>query len=135
MTEELISRLSRLHDLDVIARTSVIQYKGKSNSISEIGRELNVSNVLEGSARVVGDKVRITVQLIDVATQGHLWSQDYDRELKDILATQADISERVASALHIEMKTRDGEQSKSLVGDTEAYQLFLRPFPWESRYF
>ena len=131
MTEELISRLSRLRDLDVIARTSVIQYKGKSKSISEIGRELNVSNVLEGSARVVGDKVRITVQLIDVATQGHLWSQDYDRELKDILATQADISERVATALHVEMKTADGEQSKSPVSDTEAYQLFLKGrFQW-----
>ena len=126
MTEELISRLSRLRDLDVIARTSVIQYKGKSKSISEIGRELGVSNVLEGSARVAGDKVRITVQLIDVATQGHLWSQDYDRDLKDVLATQAEISDRVATALHVEMKTATGEEAKSSDGDTEAYQLFLR---------
>ena len=126
MTEELISRLSRLHALDVIARTSVIQYKGKSKSISEIGRELGVSNVLEGSARIAGDKVRITVQLIDVATQVHLWSQDYDRELKDILATQSDISERVATALNVEMKTGTAAQSKSSEGDTQAYQLFLK---------
>jgi adenylate cyclase len=126
MTEELISRLSRLQNLDVIARTSVTQYKGKSKSVSEIGRELGVSNVLEGSVRMAGDKVRITVQLIDVATQGHLWTQDYDRELKDVLATQADISERVATALHVEMSTADGEPSKSIAGDTEAYQLFLK---------
>ena len=101
MTEELISKLSRVGGLDVIARTSVMQYKTTQKSIADIGRELNVGAVLEGSVRKAGDKVRITVQLIDVATQGHLWSEDFDRNLKDILATQSEIAERVAGAMHI----------------------------------
>ena len=99
MTEELISGLSRLGGMDVIARTSVMQYKGTKKSIAEIGRELNVSTVLEGSVRKAGDKVRITVQLIDVPSQGHLWSEDYDRDVKDIFTTQSDISEQIAEAL------------------------------------
>ena len=79
MTEELISKLSRLHDLTVIARTSIMQYKETGKSIAEIGRELRVGTILEGSVRKAGDRLRITAQLVDVASQAHLWSQDYDR--------------------------------------------------------
>src|SRR5262249_882386 len=92
MTEELISRLSRVSGLDIIARTSIMQYKGKTKSIAEIGRDLNVNTILEGSVRKVGERIRITIQLIDVASQAHLWSEDYDRELEDVLATQSEIS-------------------------------------------
>ena len=79
MTEELISKLSRLHDLTVIARTSVMQYKATGKGIAEIGRELQVGTILEGSVRKAGARLRITAQLIDVASQAHLWSEDYDR--------------------------------------------------------
>jgi adenylate cyclase len=78
MTEELISRLSKIPQLNVIARTSVMQYKGKHKSVSDIGRELNVGSVLEGSVRKAGNKVRITVQLIDANNQSHIWTQDYE---------------------------------------------------------
>jgi adenylate cyclase len=127
MTEELISRLSRVAGLDVIARTSVMQYKGKKKSITDIGRELNVNNILEGSVRKAGDKVRITVQLIDVANQGHLWSADYDHDLKDILATQSDISEKVAKALHVKLVVAGTDSGQGHSGSNpKTYALYLK---------
>jgi TolB-like protein/class 3 adenylate cyclase/Tfp pilus assembly protein PilF len=124
MTEELISRLSRVRGLDVIARTSVMQYKTTQKSIADIGRELNVGAVLEGSVRKAGDKVRITVQLIDVATQGHMWSEDFDRNLKDIFATQSEIAERVASAMHVKLAhSTNADQART---DPETYELYLK---------
>jgi TolB-like protein/DNA-binding SARP family transcriptional activator/Flp pilus assembly protein TadD len=110
MTEELISRLSRLHALRVIARTSVTPYKGNDKGIAEIGRELNVGTVLEGSVRKIGDQVRIAVQLIDPESQEHLWSEVYDAELADVLAVQREIAERVAEALQLEMRAREQHQ-------------------------
>ena len=101
MTEELISKLSRLRDLTVIARTSVMQYKGTGKGIAEIGRELQVGTILEGSVRKAGDRLRITAQLVDVASQGHLWSQDYDRTLDDVFAIQSAVAESVADALEV----------------------------------
>ena len=99
MTEELISKLSRLHDLTVIARTSVTQYKGAAKGIAEIGRELQAGTILEGSVRKAGERLRITAQLVDVASQGHLWSEDYDRTLDDVFAIQSDVAQSVAAAL------------------------------------
>ena len=104
MTEELISKLSRLHDLTVIARTSIMQYKETGKSIAEIGRELRVGTILEGSVRKAGDRLRITAQLVDVASQGHLWSEDYDRTLDDVFAIQSDVAQHVAQALQITLK-------------------------------
>jgi adenylate cyclase len=127
MTEELISRLSRIGGLDVIARTSVMQYKGKHRSITDIGRELNVDNILEGSVRKAGEKVRITVQLVDVASQGHQWSADYDHDLKDILATQRDISEKVAKALHVKLTGAGPEAGQGQGGSNpKTYALYLK---------
>ena len=99
MTEELISRLSRVNGLEVIARTSIASYKGTTKNIGEIAGELNVGTVLEGSVRTAAGKVRITVQLINATTDAHLWSEDYDRELKDVFTVQTDIARRVADAL------------------------------------
>src|SRR5262249_29310488 len=99
MTEELISRLSRIRGLQVIARTSIVSYKGTKKKIGEIAGDLNVGTVLEGSVRKAGDKVRITAQLIDAGSEAHLWSEDYDRELKDIFVVQSDIAQHVANAL------------------------------------
>ncbi len=99
MTEELISRLSRVKGLEVIARTSIASYKGTRKNIGQIAGELNVGTVLEGSVRTAGGKVRITAQLINAANDAHLWSEDYDRELKDVFTVQTDIAQRVADAL------------------------------------
>ena len=127
MTEELISKLSRLHDLTVIARTSIMQYKGTGKSIAEIGRELQVGTILEGSVRKAGDRLRITAQLIDVASQGHLWSQDYDRTLDDVFAIQSDVAESVADALEVTLGPGEKRQlEKQGTQNLEAYQLYLR---------
>jgi TolB-like protein len=103
LTEELISSVSRTQGLRVIARTSVMKYKGTSKPVSEIGTELGVGNVLEGSVRRAGNRVRISVQLVDPADEDLKWSQQYDREISDILAIQSDISNRVADALRLQI--------------------------------
>lgn len=127
MTEELISRLSKIGRLRVIARTSVMQYKGTTKSVADISRELNVANVIEGSVRKAGDKVRIRIQLVDARSQEHLWSDDYDRDIKDIFAIQTDVAQRVARALEIQLigdekRLVENEATKNL----DAYDLYLK---------
>jgi TolB-like protein/DNA-binding SARP family transcriptional activator len=127
MTEELISRLSRLPGLRVIARTSVMPYRDVDKSIAEIGRELDVGTVLEGSVRKIGDQVRIAVQLVDPATQEHLWSADYDAELADVLALQRQIAERVAEALRLEVRARDHDPLAGRTAEhAAAYTEYLK---------
>ena len=99
MTEELISSVSKTKGLRVIARTSVMRYKGSPKSIAEIGRELNVGSVLEGSVRKVGNRIRISVQFVDTTNEEPRWSQEYDREIEDVLDIQSDIAQKVAEAL------------------------------------
>ncbi len=127
MTEELITTLSRIRELGVIARTSVIRYKGSTKPVTDIGRDLNVGTVLEGSVRVAGKKLRITAQLIDVATEEHLWSETYDRELEDVFAIQTDIAKRIAKELKIKiLKSETLRLEKKATGIPEAYSLYLR---------
>ncbi len=135
MTEELISRLSRIGGLRVIARTSVMQYKRSEKSIAEIGRQLKVGTVLEGSVRKAGNKLRITEQLIDVETQEHLWSEHYDREFKDVFAIQSDIAQRVGEALKVQLLSREKQQmQKKSTEDLEAYKLYLNGrYYWNKR--
>jgi adenylate cyclase len=127
MTEELISSVSRMKGLRVIARTSVMRYKGSEKSIAEIGRELNVGSVLEGSVRKAGDKVRISVQFVDAANEEPQWSQDYDREIKDILTIQSDIARKVAEALreHVIGGPSQGRDKKPKT-NPDAYVNYLR---------
>ncbi|MFZ0830427.1 MAG: hypothetical protein WAN40_04750, partial [Thermoplasmata archaeon] len=101
LTEELITVLSKIRELRVIARTSVSQYKGTSKSVSQIGAELGVASVLEGSVRKAGNQLRITLQLIDVATEEHTWAESYDRELANVFAIQGEIAEKTAGALRV----------------------------------
>jgi TolB-like protein/class 3 adenylate cyclase/Tfp pilus assembly protein PilF len=108
LTEELITVLSHLRGLRVIARTSVTPYKSTSKGVAQIGDELGVSSVLEGSVRKAGSRLRITAQLIDVGTQGHLWTNSYDRELDDVFAIQTDIAKQVADALKVELRATEG---------------------------
>jgi len=104
MTEELIYTLSRIKGLRVIAQTSVMAYRNSAKTIREIGRELNVGSILEGSVRKAGDRVRITIQLIDVTTEEHLWAERYDRELADVFEIQSEISLEVSKGLKTLLK-------------------------------
>ena len=108
ITEEIINGLSKMPHLFVIARNSSFAFKGKAVSVKEVGRKLGVRYVLEGSVRKQGDRVRITVQLIDAQTGGHVWSDGFDREMKDIFAVQDEIAEAVVMALQV--KLTEGEQ-------------------------
>ena len=99
MTEELIDRLSQVGELRVIARTSVMSYKRIAKKISEIGKELGVGTLVEGSVRKAGNKIRVTVQLIDASTEEHIWSSRYDKNLADIFEVQGDIASRITASL------------------------------------
>jgi TolB-like protein len=92
MTEEIISTVSGISGLKVISRTSVMGYKGTTKKVEEIGRELKVGSVLEGSFRKSGNRIRVTTQLISVADDEHLWAQNYDRNLDDIFEVQSDVA-------------------------------------------
>lgn len=126
MTEELISQLAKISGLSVIARTSVMKYKDAAMSIEEIGNELDVATILEGSVRKAFNKTRITMQLIDVNTQEHLWSEEYDRELKDIFAIQSDIAIRIANELKVQLVNTEIKQIEKIgTSSEEAYRLYL----------
>jgi TolB-like protein len=99
ITEDIITDLARFRDLAVIARNSTMAYKGKSVDVRQVGRELNVGYVLEGSIQRQGDHIRATAQLIDAQSGAHVWSDRWDRPAEDIFAVQAEISETVAATL------------------------------------
>ncbi|MEO6731596.1 MAG: adenylate/guanylate cyclase domain-containing protein [Ferruginibacter sp.] len=126
MTEELISGLSKISGLDVIARTSIMKYKITDKNISQISRELMVGTILEGSVRKVENKARITVQLIDASNQQHIWSKEYDRELKDIFLIQSEIAMNVADELKVRLLSTEKEQlEKGTTENMNAYQDYL----------
>ena len=135
LTEEIINTLSSIPGLKVIARTSVMKYKEASKSVGEIGRELKVGTILEGSVRKAGGRLRITIQLIDVGSESPIWSQKYDRELEDVFKIQTDIAERVAEALKVQLLT----ENRTLIQqkapeDIGAYVLYLRGrYHWSRR--
>ncbi len=128
MTEELISKISLISDLSVISRTSVMGYKNPQNKrMLDIGRELNVGTMLEGSVRKAGSRVRVTVQLIDVATDRHLWSENYDRTIEDIFKVQSEIADNVARELKIKLlATENARIKKSPTENVEAHILYLK---------
>jgi TolB-like protein len=103
ITEDIISALAEIEDLRVIARTSILQYKGTKKSVKEIAKELDVNTILEGSVRRIEGNVRVVAQLIDIQTDDHLWANTYDRKLDDIFEVQSDISMNIANALEAEL--------------------------------
>jgi adenylate cyclase len=117
ITEDIITALSKVSDLMVIARNSTFIYKDKAVDIKQVGRDQGVSHVLEGSVRKAGNRVRVTAQLIDVTTSQHLWAERYDRELADIFAVQDEIMRRIVSALDVHL--REGEQARFWSSGTE----------------
>jgi adenylate cyclase len=127
LTEELIDRLCQIRELEVIARTSVMVYKKKEKKAAEIGRELRAGALVEGSVRKSGNKIRVTAQLIDANTEGHLWSSRYDKDLQDIFAVQSDIAEQVAEALRVRLLPSERKSiERKATESTEAYTLCLK---------
>lgn len=135
LAEELLNALTKINDLKVAARTSTFSFKGRNVSMSEIGQTLGVRTVLEGSVRKAGSRVRITAQLINASDGYHLWSERYDRELKDIFDVQEEITLSIVETLKV--KLLGGEKAAMLkrhTVDTEAYELYLRGrFLWNKR--
>jgi len=125
LTDELITVLSRVKGLEVIARTSVLRYKGGTKQITTIGEELRVGSVLEGSVRKAGNRIRVTAQLIDASNEAHIWADSYDRELNDIFAVQGDIAQKVAEALRLELSAPEA-LGRHPTPNPEAYTLHLR---------
>ena len=111
ITEDIITGLSRFSELFVIARNSSFQYKGKSPDIRQVGRELGVRYVLEGSIRRAGDRVRISAQLIDAVTGAHRWADRYDRELKDVFAVQDEVSRAIVAILVAHVNKAEAERT------------------------
>ena len=135
MTEELITSLSGVRELTVVARTSSMRYKGSPKGISEIGRELNVGSLVEGSVRKAGNRVRVTVQLIDTGSEGHVWAQNYDRQLDDLFAIQSEIAESVAGELRVKLVGSERKRlEKRPTASPEAYTLYLKArLFWDDR--
>ena len=127
LTEELLNLLARIPELKVIARTSSFAYKGKEAKISDIARELQVANVLEGSVRKSGERVRITAQLIRTSDSTHLWSQSYDRTVQDIFAVQDEIAGEVVDSLKVKLLGADHKPVQAGgTNDARAYEAYLR---------
>ncbi len=133
--DDVLTNLSKIGDLKVISRTSVMSYRGKASNVREIGKALGVATVLEGSVRRIGNRVRVNVQLINASNDEHLWAEDYDRDLTDVFAIQTDLAQKIVRELQaklspvekaqIERKpTKNGEAYLTFV---QAHDSFTRP--------
>ena len=127
VTEEILTLLTRIEGLKVISRTSVMRYKKTDKPMRQIGEELGVTTILEGSVRHAGQRVRITAQLIDAATDEHLWADRYDRDLEDIFEIQSDVAERIVEALRVRLTSRERSRlAERPTESVEAYEAYLK---------
>lgn len=135
VAEDILTQLSKIADLNVISRTSVMQYKGTKKTIREIGKELNAGVILEGSIRRAGDQVRIVAQLIDATNDRHLWAETYDKEFKQIFAVQSEVAQKIAGALEAKLSTAEKDRIESRpTSNTEAYNDYLKGrYHWNKR--
>ena len=124
ITDQIITALSKVPRLFVIARNSSFTYKGKPVKVQQVSEELGVGYVLEGSVRKVDNRLRITAQLIDAITGHHLWSERYDRELKDIFAIQDEITIKILTAMRVQLT--EGEKARVLEKYTDNLQAYLK---------
>jgi TolB-like protein/Tfp pilus assembly protein PilF len=125
--DEIVTKLATVHDLKVISRTSTAKYQSKPDNLKAVAQELGVSTVLEGAVQKTGGKVRVNVQLIDARADTHLWAKSYDRELKDVLGVESEVSQEIADALQAKLSTSEFHALASVeTRDAEAYDLFLR---------
>jgi TolB-like protein/Flp pilus assembly protein TadD len=127
ITDDILSAIARIPEMEVISRRSMTQYEGTTKPIRQIAEELGVGNVMEGSVRRVGNRIRIVVQLIDAGRDRHIWTETYDRELTDVFAIQSEIAQKVATALDATLSAEISVQIEAGgTEDPEAYGLFLQ---------
>jgi serine/threonine-protein kinase len=125
--DEILTRLAAVRDLKVISRTSTAKYQSKPDNLKTVAQELGVSTVLEGAVQKAGDKVRVNIQLIDARADTHLWAKSYDRDFKDVLAVESEVSQEIADALQANLSPGESHALASTrTPDTQAYDLFLR---------
>ena len=132
--EEILTRLAKIADLKVISRTSTQRYQSKPGNLSEIAKQLGVANILEGSVQKAGDTVRVSVNLIQAASDSHLWADTYDRKLTDILGVESEIAKAIAEQLQAKLTGRE-EQALAVkpTHNPEAYDAYLRGLAFEAR--
>jgi TolB-like protein/Tfp pilus assembly protein PilF len=125
--DDILTNLSKIGDLKVISRTSVMSYRGHAPNVREIGKALGVSTILEGSVRRAGNRVRVNVQLIDATTDEHLWANDYDRDLTDVFAIQTDLAQKIANELQAKLSPTEKAQIESKpTQNSEAYLALIQ---------
>jgi len=125
--DDILTNLSKIGDLKVISRTSVMPYRGRTQNVREIGKALGVSSILEGSVRRAGNRVRVNVQLIDANTDEHLWANDYDRDLTDVFAIQTDLAQKIAGELQAKLSPTEKAQIENKpTQNSEAYLVFMQ---------
>src|SRR5438309_10672946 len=132
--DDILTNLSKIGDLKVISRTSVMSYRGQARNVREIGKALGVSNVLEGSVRRFGNKVRVNVQLIDATNDEHIWAEDYDGDLTDVFAIQTDLAQKIASALQAKLSPNEKARiDRRPTQNPDAYLLFVQAHDYANR--
>jgi TolB-like protein/Tfp pilus assembly protein PilF len=125
--DDVLTNLSKIGDLKVISRTSVMQYRARPSNVRDIGKALGVSNILEGSVRRSGNRVRVNVQLIDANTDEHIWANDYDRDVTDVFAIQSDLAHEIANALQATLSPAEKSQmTRKPTENGEAYLAFVQ---------
>ena len=125
--DDVLTNLSKIGDLKVISRTSVMPYRGKTSNVREIGKALGVGAILEGSVRRIGNRVRVNVQLINADTDEHLWAEDYDRDLTDVFAIQTDLAQQIVRELQAKLSPIEKAQiERRPTENSEAYLAFVK---------
>src|SRR5204862_2778924 len=135
MQDDILTNLSKIGDLKVISRTSVMSYRDAGlRSAREIGKALGVAALLEGSVRRIGNRVRVNVQLINAENDEHLWADDYDRDVTDVFAIQTDLAQKIAAALQAKLSPNEKEQlDRQPTKDPNAYLLFIQAHDYANR--
>jgi TolB-like protein/Tfp pilus assembly protein PilF len=125
--DDVLTNLSKIGDLKVISRTSVMPYRGKASNVREIGKALGVATILEGSVRRIGNRVRVNVQLINADTDEHIWAEDYDRDLTDVFAIQTDLAQKIVGELQAKLSPAEQAQmERKPTENGEAYLAFVQ---------
>ena len=133
--DDVLTNLSKIGDLKVISRTSVMPYRGKASNVREIGKALGVGAILEGSVRRIGNRVRVNVQLICTENDEHIWAEDYDRDLTDVFAIQTDLAQKIASELQAKLSPSEKQQiERKPTENGEAYLAFVQAHNLQSAY-
>ncbi len=133
--DDVLTNLSKIGDLKVISRTSVMPYRGKTSNVREIGKALGVATILEGSVRRIGNRVRVNVQLINAENDEHIWAEDYDRDLTDVFAIQTDLAQKIANELRAKLSPSEKEQiERKPTENGEAYLAFVQAHNLQSAF-